>query len=272
MDRRVAALDAILRGMESVVVAYSGGVDSALLARVAHDALGDRALAVIARSPSLPARELDEATELAAEAGFRLRVVDTGEVANPVYAANPTDRCYYCKAELFDQLEQVRKAMGFRWIAYGENQDDSADYRPGARAAREQGVRAPLREAGLTKADVRELARRLGLRVWSKPAAACLSSRFPYGIAITPERLAQVESAEETLRRLGFRQCRVRYHGDVARVEVTRTDMDRALELAEVINAGIRGAGFAFVALDLAGYRRGSLNPPALIRDDLPVI
>lgn len=258
---KAARLQAILRDLGGAVIAMSGGVDSALLVRAAHAALGDRALAVTADSPSLPRRELREAEELARLIGARHLVIQTDEVTDPRYAANPADRCYYCKTELFTRLRALAKQHDLPWVLYGENLDDLADYRPGARAALEHSVRAPLKEAGLTKADIRALARRHGLPVWDKPAFACLGSRFPYGMLITPAKLAQVEAAEEVLRELGLRRYRVRHHGDLARIEVEPAEMPRlvnhAVEVVERIRAA---AGFRHVTLDLAGYRRGSLN------------
>jgi uncharacterized protein len=261
-------LRAILAETGGIVIGMSGGVDSVLLARVAADVLGPRALAITADSPSLPRRELKAAEELARQAGIRHLVIHTDEVRDPRYAANPTNRCYFCKSDLFEHLDAIAAERGFRWVAYGENQDDQGDHRPGAQAAGEHGVRAPLKEAGLTKADIRALAQHLGLPVWDKPAFACLGSRFPYGTQITPEKLAQVEAAEEALWDLGFRQFRVRYHGDVARIEVEPADMARALEHApRIVDRFKREAGFTYVALDLGGYRRGSMNeaPPAMI-------
>lgn len=251
----------ILADMGDIIIGMSGGVDSVLLSKVAHDVLGDKALAVTADSPSLPRRELQEAIELAKVAGIRHRVIQTEEVYDPRYAANPTNRCYYCKSELFTRLDGLAGELGFHWIAYGENMDDLGDHRPGAVAAGEHGVRAPLKEAGFSKADIRALAQYLGLPVWDKPAFACLGSRFPYGTEITPEKLAQVEAAEEVLWELGFRQYRVRYHDEVARIEVPPDDMLKVLEqAAEVVERFRREAGFTHISLDLAGYRRGSMN------------
>jgi uncharacterized protein len=251
----------ILADMGDLIIGMSGGVDSVLLAKVAHDVLGERALAVTADSPSLPRRELHEAVELAQRIGVRHQVIQTQEVNDPRYAANPSNRCYFCKTELFTQLDTMAEQLGFHWLAYGENQDDSGDHRPGAKAAGEHRVRAPLKEAGLTKANIRALAQHLDLPIWDKPAFACLGSRFPYGTQITPEKLAQVEVAEDILWEHGFRQFRVRYHGEVARIEVDPADMSRLLELApDVVARFRREAGFTYVAMDLAGYRRGSMN------------
>lgn len=258
---RYEQLKSVLREMGNVIIGMSGGVDSVLLSKVAHDMLGERALAVTADSPSLPRRELREAQSMAQLAGIRHRVIQTAEVADPRYAANPNNRCYFCKTELFTHLDALASELGFQWIAYGENQDDLGDHRPGAKAAGEHRVRAPLKEAGMTKADIRALAQHLGLPVWDKPAFACLGSRFPYGTQITPEKLAQVEAAEEVLWQLGYQQFRVRYHGDVARIEVDKADMPRLIEQSDEIGARFkREAGFAYVALDIGGYRRGSMN------------
>ncbi|NTW03785.1 MAG: ATP-dependent sacrificial sulfur transferase LarE [Oscillochloris sp.] len=261
LDLAYARLCTILAKMGSVVIGMSGGVDSVLLAKVAHDVLGERALAVTADSPSLPRRELHEAADLARLAGIRHLVLPTSEVADPRYAANPTNRCYFCKSTLFTGLDALAAEQGIAWVAYGENMDDLGDHRPGAVAAGEHHVRAPLKEAGLGKEAIRALARHLGLPVWDKPAFACLGSRFPYGTMITPEKLAQVEAAEEVLWELGFRQYRVRYHDDLARIEVNVDDMSQLVaHAAEVVSRLCGEVGFRYVTLDLAGYRRGSMN------------
>lgn len=266
LELKYTRLRELLAEMGSLVIGMSGGVDSVLLAKIAQDVLGERALAVTADSPSLPRRELREAEELARIAGIRHLVVKTDEVADPRYAANPTNRCYFCKSELFTRLDGLAAAQGFDWVAYGENMDDLGDHRPGAVAAGEHGVRAPLKEAGLTKADIRALAQRLGLPVWDKPAFACLGSRFPYGTEITPEKLAQVEAAEEVLWELGFRRYRVRHHGEVARIEVPPEDMLRLIDQNAILVKRFRAeAGFIHVTMDLAGYRRGSMNEAASV-------
>jgi uncharacterized protein len=261
LQQKYDRLCAVLTQMGDIIVGMSGGVDSVLLARVAHDVLGDKALAVTADSPSLPRRELREAQELARISGIKHQVIKTVEVNDPRYAANPENRCYYCKTELFGRLDELAEQMGFHWVAYGENQDDLGDHRPGAQAAGEHHVRAPFKEAGLGKQDIRALAKALGLPIWDKPAFACLGSRFPYGTQITPEKLAQVEAAEDVLWEMGFRQYRVRYHNEVARLEIPRSEMPRLLDMADEVTAQIKQrAGFTYVAMDLLGYRRGSMN------------
>lgn len=262
LDSKLAALHACLRRYSSLLVAYSGGVDSAYLAHEAHQVLGDRVLAVIADSPSLARSQFADALAFASESGIPLRVIATTELANPDYARNGADRCFFCKDELFTVMEQIRVKEGFTAVAYGMNTDDRGDFRPGQRAASEHGVIAPLAEAGISKAEVRELARRAGLRLWDKPACACLSSRIAYGLAVTPENLSMVERGEEALRGLGFHVFRVRHHGDIARIEIAREEMARALEpgMPQRIAAELKALGFKFVALDLDGFRSGSMN------------
>jgi len=255
-------LDEHLRSLGRTLVAYSGGVDSAFLAWAAHQALGSNMLAVIADSPSLARTQLADATAFAAEAGIPLEIIVTAELDRPEYARNDASRCFHCKDELFTTMEEFRSRRGFDAIAYGVNLDDQGDFRPGQQAAEQHHVAAPLRQAGLTKQDIRELARAAGLRIWDKPASACLSSRIEYGREVTREALSVVEQGEDALHALGFRQVRVRHHGDIVRIEIAREELTRALspEMAAEFTRIFKALGFKFVTLDLEGFRSGSMN------------
>lgn len=259
---KMARLEARLRGLDRLMVAYSGGVDSSFLAATAYRVMGARMVAVLADSPSLARQDLAEAREFAAAQGFPLEIVATGEMEQPEYARNDAQRCFHCKSALFAAMEALGARRGFRAIAYGLNLDDRGDYRPGQRAAAEHAVLAPLAEAGLSKAEVRLLAREAGFAFWDRPAAPCLASRIEYGRAVTAEALQQVEEGEAFLHGLGFRELRLRHHGAVARIEIAREELARALslDLLERIDAGIKALGFQYVALDCAGFRSGSLN------------
>jgi pyridinium-3,5-biscarboxylic acid mononucleotide sulfurtransferase len=262
IDEKAERLRAILAGSGRLLVAYSGGVDSAFLAWMSHEVLGDRMLAVIADSASLARTHLADALAFVRERGIPVEVVETKELDNPDYVRNDSMRCFHCKDELFNVLEVYRERHGFDSIAYGVNADDAGDFRPGQQAARQHHVLAPLLTAGLTKAEIRKLARRDDLRVWDKPASACLSSRMEYGRAVTPEALSVIERGEDALRGMGFRQFRVRHHGEIVRIEIARDELPRALsvEMAGSFSALFRGLGFKFVTLDLEGFRSGSMN------------
>jgi len=262
LDSKQHKLIDALREMRSVIVAYSGGADSAYLAWVAREALGDRSIAITADSASLPESHKRDAEDFARSHGIRHEYIETREFLNPEYVKNDRDRCFHCKDELFTRLDEVAHARGIEHVIYGVNVDDLGDYRPGQRAAKLHQAEAPLVDAGLTKAEIRELSRRTGLQTWDRPASACLSSRIPYGTPVTIQNVKTVEVGEEAIKALGFRQFRVRFHGDVVRIEIAPEELDRAMsvEMARRFTAIFKPLGFHYVTLDLEGYRQGSLN------------
>jgi len=262
LAQKERALFAALGSMDHVIVAFSGGTDSAYLAWAAHRVLGQNAVAITADSASLPESHKRDLEAFAAQYGIRHEYIQTREFDNPDYSRNAPDRCFHCKDELFTRLSEVGSERGYQNIVYGVNQDDLGDYRPGQNAAKKHEVAAPLADAGLTKAEIRELSRLAGLPTWDRPASACLSSRIPYGTPVTIENVKTVETGEEELKALGFRQFRVRFHGEVVRIEIAREEMPKALsmEMAESFTRIFKGLGFKYVSLDMEGYRQGSLN------------
>jgi uncharacterized protein len=261
-DKKLAHLKTILSEMGTVLVAYSGGVDSTFLAVTAYEVLGKNMLAVFAGSPVSPPLEKEDARNMARDFGFSFQTIESNEMNDPDFVANPPDRCYYCKRDLFSELKPIAQAAGLTWIADGTNADDTADYRPGRKASAEAGIRSPLLEAGLTKAEIRQLSREKGLPTWDRPASPCLASRIPYGTPVTAEILNRIAWGEEYLHSLGLRQLRLRHHGDIARIELDPQEM--AIILKKEVRQGIvdrlKALGYKYVTMDLVGYRTGSLN------------
>jgi len=262
IDFKLERLRALLNDMGGVVIGYSGGCDSTLLAAVAGEVLGDRAVCVLASSETIPRSEVEQALDTAERLGIPVTRIDTEELRDEAFAANTPERCYFCKRELFGRLAAIGKGKGIGWVADGSNLDDLDDYRPGSRAAAELGIRSPLCEAGLTKEEIRELSRRLGLPTWDKPAFACLSSRIPYGTRIEPDILRRLDEAERFLKELGFRQVRVRHHGDIARIEVEPEEIERLAEpeIRRRVTEKFKELQYLYTTLDLSGYRTGSMN------------
>lgn len=253
-------LKSIIKKMDGAVVAFSGGVDSTFLLKVAHDVLGDKVLAVTANSETYPKRELEEAKAFAQRMGIRHIVIETLELEIEGFADNPPDRCYYCKHELFSKLTEIARANGLEYVFDGSNFDDRNDHRPGMRAAKQLGVVSPLKQAELTKDDIREVSKEFGLSTWNKPSFACLSSRFPYGTKITPEKLVVIGEAEDFIRDLGFQELRVRHHDNIARIEIGKADFERIIPFTDQITDKLKSLGFLYVTIDLSGYKTGSMN------------